>query len=297
MPQRSIGKRIDTVSDFGIIGKLRYYYYLPIAFVRIWSFALRVGPASIKDLQVLLFLAVTPLLYLLGFKGKLNTPLGRIDINGRDKISSTAYGTFKTQFSYIKELAVVLPGQRFFPVIVDVGANIGDFTLAIAGRSGRVIAIEPGENNFASLTSNLKLNGIQNTTALNIAAHDKEEQVRLEGIDSMLHVTRNVEGGFEARGIPLGKVLEELKTDHVDLLKIDVQGHERKVLDGMADMLRERRVGVLAVEVHPVRGVEKTEITSLMNSYGYSLLKNDDYIFGQPHLYYAVQPKIRNQTS
>ncbi len=297
MPQRSVEKRIGTVSDFGIIGKLRYYYYLPIAFVRIWSFALRVGPASIKDVQVLLFLAVAPLLYLLGFKGKLGTPLGRIVINSRDKISSTAYGTFKTQFSYVKELGAVLPGKHFFPVVVDVGANIGDFTLAIAGQSGRVIAIEPGENNFASLTSNLKLNGIQNATALNVAAHDQEEQVRLAGTDSMLHVSRNVEGGSEARGMPLGKVLEELKTDYVDLLMIDVQGHERKVLDGMADMLRERRVGVLAVEVHPVRGVGKAEITSLMSSYGYSLMKNDDYIFGQAHLYYAVKPKVRIQTS
>ena len=286
MPARSMNRENPSPLS-SIAARMRYYYYLPIAFVRIWSFALRVGPASIKDLQVLLFLAVTPLLYMLGFKGKLSTPFGRIVIDNRDKISSTAYGTFKTQFSYIRELGAVLPGKRFFPVVVDVGANIGDFTLAIAGQSGRVIAIEPGENNFSSLISNIKINGIQNATALNIAAHDKEEKVRLVGIDSMLHVSEDAGEGLEAEGMPLGKILEELRTDHVDLLKVDVQGHERKVLDGVSDLLREKRIGVLAVEVHPVRGVGKAEITSLMNSYGYALMKNDDYIFGQPHLYYA----------
>src|SRR5262245_4414983 len=96
------------------IGKIRYYYYLPIAFVRIWSFALRVGPTSMRDLEVLLFLAVTPILYLLGFKGNLRTPFGKTVINSREKISSTAYGTFKTQFSYIRELSAVMPQRQFF---------------------------------------------------------------------------------------------------------------------------------------------------------------------------------------
>src|SRR6266571_5894203 len=166
---------IGDTTRKGLMSAARYYYYLPIAFSRICVYALKKRRRTISDVRMLMFLLRTPWLYLLGFKGKLKTPFGKVLIRNRDKMRSTAYGTFKTRFSYLEEISEVAPGKPFFPVVVDVGANVGDFTLAMAGHSGRVIAIEPGENNFASLTSNLKLNGVQNATALNIAAHNREE--------------------------------------------------------------------------------------------------------------------------
>src|SRR3989442_1707168 len=280
--ESSIGNwRPVAVPRRGIISAARYYYYLPIAFLRIFIFAVRQESHSLLDFKVLLFLARTPWLYLFDFKGKLRTPFGTMMIRNRDKMRSTAYGMFKTQFSFLKEMARIAPGRRSFPVVVDVGANVGDFTLAMANRCGKLIAIEPGFENFTSLESNIEANGIRNTTALKIAAHNTEETLRLQGMGSMLHVVDSGNGEV-ARGLPLDRVLNQLGAKHIDLLKIDVQGHEEKVLRGMRDLLSEKRLDMLVVEAHPNRGLRAADITSIMKTYGYKLVMNDNYLFHQP---------------
>src|SRR2546427_6844661 len=155
----------------GFLSAMRYYYYLPIAFSRIIFFALKQKQHSPTDLRVLLFLFMTPWLYALNFRGSLKTPFGRVIVTDRDKIRSVTHGAFKTYFGYLRDLRFLIRAT-FFPVVVDVGANVGDFCLALAHRCGRIIAIEPGSANFNSLKANIRANGIRNVVTLNIAAHN-----------------------------------------------------------------------------------------------------------------------------
>jgi len=62
-------------------------------------------------------------------------------------------------------------------IILDVGANIGAFTLNVAPKVKHVIAIEPEPNNFEMLKRNIKLNNFNNITLLNYAVSDMEETV------------------------------------------------------------------------------------------------------------------------
>ncbi len=247
-------------------------------------FALRTRRRSAGDVSVLVFLAITPILFLMGFKGKLTCPFGAAIVQGRDKMKSLAYGVFKTQFSYLPVIRKLTEGASL-STVVDIGANIGDFTMALARSSEKIVAVEPGARNFLALESNIAANRIENVLALNVAAHDRNEEVRLVGIDSMLRIVES-ESGQIAKGVLLDETFSDLNLGFIDLLKLDVQGHEERVLKGMSETLKRKNVGLVVVEAHPIRGVSPTKLAATMESYGYLLVQQTEYIFGQPHLYF-----------
>lgn len=129
--------------------------------------------------------------------------------------------------------AEIRPGMT----IVDVGANIGYYTLLfskLTGNDGRVYALEPEPQNFAILQQNLARNNRVNVTALNQAASDRAGQ-------SFLYLSAENHGDHQAypSGDDRRKVrMEMVRLDDVipvpvDLLKMDVQGFEYHALQGM----------------------------------------------------------------
>jgi FkbM family methyltransferase len=82
--------------------------------------------------------------------------------------------------------SVLKPGDVF----IDVGANIGYFTMLAAkcvGASGKVYAIEASPSTYDLLIANLRLNEVKNVEAINMAVTDKECHVRIQSND-----TRNI---------------------------------------------------------------------------------------------------------
>lgn len=270
------GRDITVGSEYGYLLKI---------YVTMLLFALRRTRATWKDLFSWLFMLSAPLLYILGFKGELRTPVGRLLITDRAILRSFAYGFFKTHFAYLHELKVLWP-RNSFRVIVDVGANIGDFTLATRNIAVKIAAVEPAEENFLALSANLRINHVNNVVPIRVAAHDREEDVSLQGGSSDTYVVRGMKGRA-VRGMPLDLIIRRLGIKSVDLMKIDVQGHERFVLSGMHRLLKGKFVKLLIVEAHLKRGVSVDGIASLMETYGYCLIHKDTYLFDQPHLYFA----------
>jgi FkbM family methyltransferase len=127
-------------------------------------------------------------------------------------------------------------------VFIDVGAHIGKYTIYAARKCKIVIAIEPDPINFRVLLSNIRLNNLQNVIALNIAAYDKEDKIRLytaEGsLGASIKINRDL-GYTEVDAKPLDTVLEVLGVNKVDLVKIDVERSECEVLKGMKRILIE----------------------------------------------------------
>lgn len=263
-------------SDFGLILK---------SYCELFVFALRRIRLTRDDLSSLTFAFLASLLYFVGFKGELKTPIGRLLVTDRNVLRSFTYGFFKTHLTYNQFLRTKYSGSLFFPVVLDVGANIGDFTLTIKNHSGKIIAIEPGQENFTALRANLRINGTQNVIPLHAAAHNKNEEVFLDGESSNLYVSEK-KRGQSVNGMTIDLMLHELRIFHVDLVKIDVQGHEKAVLEGMHDMLEGRLVNLLVIEVHLKRGVSVEDILSFMKRYGYRLIYKDDFLYEQSHLYF-----------
>lgn len=234
----------------------------------------------------LIFTLSAPLPYILGFKGELKTPIGYLRVTNRAMLRSSVYGFFKTQFAYRHGLRALFPKDYFFPLIIDVGANIGDLPLAMKRHAGKIIALEPGEENFSALNANLQINHVDNAVPVRVAATDREGEVFLQGENSNMYVNPEKKG-HPARGSPLDLIVDKLKIGSVDLLKVDAQGHERFVLLGMNSLMRRRLVKLLIVEAHVKRGVSVADIVSFMEARGYYLVHRDPYLFDQPHLYFA----------
>ena len=224
-----------------------------------------------------------PLLYILGFRGQLRTVLGTIVVTDRATLRASIYGAFKTYFCSMRSIALLVP-SHLCGTVVDVGANMGDFTLAMAERRpARIVALEPGAENFAALRSNMVLNGFSDAILLNLAAHDCEEIVQMHGTNSNLHVDSS-SNGFPAQGVSLDCLMVQLGIEEIDILKLDVQGHEWSVLMGMECLLRREAIRFLLMEVHTKRNVALREIVSTMHTYGYRLAHTDPYLFKQPQL-------------
>lgn len=138
-------------------------------------------------------------------------------------------------------------------VIVDVGANVGYYTL-LAGKhlrgTGHVHAVEPAPDNLAVLKRNLMLSRLGNVTVHPYAAGRRHERRTfyltewggthgLYGSDFSRLV-----GQMEVSVVPLDEAIQST----VDLVKIDVEGAELEVLDGMKRILRENPSLSLFVE-------------------------------------------------
>lgn len=129
-------------------------------------------------------------------------------------------------------------------VFVDIGAHIGKYTIQAAkkiGDSGKVVAVEAHPENYRYLLKNISENDLQNRViAYNLAACDKAKKLRLFIGDAGGHhsIIKNFGKGYiEVQGYPLDWIIDKLKIDKVDWIKIDVEGAECSVLRGLKNTL------------------------------------------------------------
>lgn len=127
-------------------------------------------------------------------------------------------------------------------IFVDVGANIGAYSLWAARRTGlggRVLAYEAEPNNFSVLAENIKINSFEKiVTAQQVGVADSAGSLKLR-----LNVEAN-SGGHSFMGDdhcedahtvsvacqPLASLIEQAGVDHVDFMKLDIEGFEPRVL-------------------------------------------------------------------
>ena len=137
-------------------------------------------------------------------------------------------------------------------VVVDVGANVGYHTLlaaAAVGPTGRVFALEPGAANFRLLVYNLRRSGMSDrATAICAAAWRQSGEVRLALSPGNTgdHRCEALTACRPTLRVPAFS-LDDLFPPgaHVDLIKIDAQGSDHRVLEGAAGILSRSRPLVL----------------------------------------------------
>ncbi len=184
------------------------------------------------------------------------------------------------------EAALVRAALPAGGTLVDVGANIGFFTLvgaACVGAAGRVVALEPDPRIAAVLRQNVAMNGLPHVRVMQVAAADTAGMAVLAGFSeaagnwgtsSLSHATPAGAPTFEVRCAPLDQLMDEAEVASADLVKVDVEGAEHRVLRGMRDGLRAGRYGRVMVEMHPWEHADFTaaleEMAEEMRSAGYT---------------------------
>ncbi len=122
---------------------------------------------------------------------------------------------------------------------IDVGANIGFYSILLSRFTGRVIAVEPDPFYFEYLLTNISVNGCTNVIPFRMAAWSAEEDLNLirplSGVPLDSHVMKG-----DAADNPSAKVrartLDALAREtgcHPSIVKIDAEGAEAEVLLGM----------------------------------------------------------------
>lgn len=132
-------------------------------------------------------------------------------------------------------------------VVIDLGANIGCYTLRFAekvGPVGKVVAVEASSSLYENLVTNIKLNNFQNVEAVHAAAGDKSADVELswsknrENSGSVVRCRGEMKE--KIKQICLDDLIEEMQISKIKLIKIDIEGAEKNALTGMRKILEQQ---------------------------------------------------------
>lgn len=170
---------------------------------------------------------------------KIPHPYGTINVFNR-KGSPTDSAIIKEIFSEnVYHVSNHMLGDR--PVVLDVGANIGVFTLDILsrmrseGKPGTVIAIEPEPNNLEVLLKNINENQeiLWESTVLVVpcALGKKEGSVKIENRHGSSRIS---EEGSTVKMKTLESILRENKIEKIDIAKFDIEGYESEVINSLS---------------------------------------------------------------
>lgn len=173
------------------------------------------------------------------------------------------------------------PGMR----VIDVGAHIGFFTLTMAslvGADGRVFAFEPAEENLQYLRENIARNTMKHVEVFPYAVGPTSEMRNF-------HITGSSDShGFYAhpltqtvRTVDIPQVaLDDVISDRIDLIKIDVEGAELQALSGMSALLERSENLRVIIEWNPAcmaqAGYGPLSLPHELHSLGFDLVVLDD---------------------
>ncbi|WP_233840489.1 FkbM family methyltransferase [Dyella sp. 2HG41-7] len=151
---------------------------------------------------------------------------------------------------------------------IDIGANIGNHSLYFSSHFKRVVSFEPHPRIFKVLSLNAEL--VDNLTCHNVGLSDQEGSAILSGPAN--NFGRSTIGELrDARSVDI--MLTTLDTfrefDNVKLIKIDVEGHEYKVLQGAKNVIQQHKPIILFEQhVEDFKNGE-SQILSLLKEFGY----------------------------
>lgn len=198
-------------------------------------------------------------------------------LDARDSLGLSIWGTWEPFETELLE-SLVQPGD----VVVDVGANIGYYTLLFArrvGAQGRVYAFEPAPDNCALLQANVKRNGYENVCVEQKAVSDKNGSAVLELSNENYGDHRLKNGHAPAQALRVETTTLDAYFQDIPaklcLVKMDAQGSELRVLRGMKSVLARAAPLTLALEFFPAgleqQGDDPADLLELLRAHNFTL--------------------------
>lgn len=181
-----------------------------------------------------------------------------------------AYGNPPDYWEWRSWAEILRPGDLF----VDVGANVGIYSILAAEMGCRVLAFEPDPANLVALRRNVALNGMENSiTVIPKAVSSHVGSIGfLLGHDALARIT--MQGDGDAVPVPCTTLDAEVD-EPIRGLKIDVEGAELDVLRGSTRLLTSRSVHCIQLEWNDMAeanyGTGRDETQGLLQTCGYRM--------------------------
>lgn len=203
-----------------------------------------------------------------------------------DLLENKVYGELDTK--------IVKKVVKTDDVVLDLGANIGYFTILFAklvGNNGKVIAFEPEFKNFQILKKNIAENGFHNVIAENKAVSEKNGTTVLytgtksSGANRIYEPKKAQEWREkgkqqeflknEIETVSIDEFLNNKKIENVDFIKMDIEGGEFFALKGMKNVLKNPNLKIFmewdkpALEDSGIKPIQVLELLKEENFYIY----------------------------
>lgn len=206
-------------------------------------------------------------------------PEGTLFLNQADPVVSgaLALGAYEPYFTDVLR-------QTLAPhmTMIDIGANLGYYTIIGSAHARAVIAFEPEEENARLLSRSCDANHRTNITLITKGLSDKPEQLPLEihpdnkGKHSLLATNEKGTVHTTIELVTLDAMLDELGLHSVDLIKMDIEGWEAKALRGAMKTINQEHP-MLMFEFAPARiraaGDDPKAMLDSLIACGYTLLE------------------------
>ena len=194
----------------------------------------------------------------------------RLSING-------VYEEFETEI--VKK--IIKKGD----VVVDVGANIGYYTLIFAklvGKEGKVFAFEPEPTNFNILKKNVKINEYENVTLINKAVSNKTGKMTLD-LDEINKGGHSISKNNSEKTIEIESIRldDYFKTYYgkINFIKLDIEGAEVEAIKGMSEILGKNEEANIMAEYNPQSlsnlGTNSEEYLTSLMKFGFKIYDLD----------------------
>jgi FkbM family methyltransferase len=212
------------------------------------------------------------------------------DLDLRDNVQRTLYFTGWYERRY---LSLLLQETRRGDVYVDIGAHIGIHALLVARRlqqlgGGSVVAFEPSPDTVSQLSRTAARNLLTNVTVVDVALGAvrgsielRADPERFEAADAAVR-SRVGPGPVVARPrlTTFDEWLSGAEISRVDIVKIDVEGDELAVLQGMRNTLLRLKPRAVGVEIREYilerAGVSEAEVRAELAGAGYEAVPTAD---------------------
>ena len=220
-------------------------------------------------------------------------------------------GKLKYKIFENNELKYILDNVKSDDVCMDIGANIGAYTTIFASKCSEVFAIEPVLKNSLLLKLTKLINGYENINVLNCIASDIDGEAEIlicgetgfSGIYAGRGHLEYLESCYQQSDFSISKLksikIDSLQLKRLDVLKIDVEGAEMKVVNGGLNSIGSLKPRLIMIEVvdsaMALYSSSSQELLKVMDNLGYvpnvlsnnklmsyrpgCLVKNDNIVF------------------
>lgn len=171
-------------------------------------------------------------------------------------------------------------------VVIDLGGNIGLFSLYASKYAKQVYTLEPAKEHFECIQKMLEFNQITNVKAINKAIFTVNTKLPLfhnrNKTMYSLHmgVNDNSEQPEEVEAISMEQLFKDEKIEHVDLVKLDIEGSEIEVLSSLTFRSVAPKIDVVVMELHDWAGRHPNQAKDALKSNGFEVttVLNDAHI-------------------